>query len=180
MIQPDHIPSRIRRVQEAIAEGRFEDARSELSAVLDDPRMEDYVRDNPGSLVPVLIITRQYLKAGRAEDAQRVVERARELAVRFGRDVGRSHYQSAQVYAVLGASDPAYIEKAAAQLFRAFLANPEFQQWYRNPGPWFDPVRARIDAALGRMEDPAVVRDRMMARARASARAPTRDRIAER
>ena len=110
--------------------------------------------------------------------AQRVVERARELAVRFGRDVGRSHYQSAQVYAVLGASDPAYLDQAAAQLFRAFLANPEFQQWYRNPSPWFDPVRARIDAALGRMEDPAVVRDRMMARA--SARARTSDRIAER
>ena len=95
---------------------------------------------------------------------RRIIERARDLAITFHRDVGRAHFHSAQVYAALGASDPEYIPQAAGQLFRAFVANPDFMQWYRNPSQWFDPVRAPIDAALGRLEDPEAVRRRLAAR----------------
>jgi serine/threonine protein kinase len=164
VLKPDHIPARILRAQQAITDGRFDAARADLAVVLGHPGLEGYVRGYDGSIDLLFVIARQYLLAGRLDDARRVIERARDLAIHLGRHVGRSHYQSAQVYAALGASDPEYIGQAAGQLFRAFIAHPDFQQWYRKPNPWFDPVRAHIDAALGRLEDPAAVRRRLMAR----------------
>jgi tetratricopeptide (TPR) repeat protein len=167
VLDPDHIPARIHRADRAIAERRFDAARADLAVVLGHPGLEDYVLGYSGSLIPLFDIARRYLKAGRAEDARWVIEPARELAIRFRRDIGRAHYHSAEVYAVLGRSDPDYIEKAAGQLFRASIAHPDFLKWYRNPNDryrYFEPVRARIDAALGRLEDPEAVRDRLLAR----------------
>jgi eukaryotic-like serine/threonine-protein kinase len=168
VIQPDHLHGRMLRADQAIADRQFDTARSELDAVLGHPGLEDYVRGNKASLGLFFNITKHYLAAGKTEDARRVVDRARELAIQLRRDVGNAHYLSAEVYAVLGASDADYIEQAAKQLFRAFVAHPDFSQWYRIENPRFDPVRARIDAALGRMEDPAVVRRRLMNRSSAS------------
>jgi serine/threonine protein kinase len=176
MIQPDHIPARLFRAEEAITARRFDVARSELDAVFGRPELEEYVGSPTGSLDQFFDITRLYLEAGRADDARTVAEHARDLALRIRRDVGWSHFNLARAYAVLGRSDPHFIDEAAKQLFRAFIAHPDFQQWYRAQGPWFDPVRARIDAALGRMEDPEVVRRRRMARPAAPATA----RVAER
>jgi eukaryotic-like serine/threonine-protein kinase len=170
VLKPDHIPARIWHAQQAIADRRFDAARADLDVVLRHPGLEDYVRGYSDSLISLFDVARKYLIAGRADDARWVIEPARGLAIQFRRDVGRAHYRSAEVYAVLGASDPDYIEKAAAQLFRAFIANPDFLKWYRNPSDrFFDPVRARIDAALGRLEDPEVVRRRIMARRAAKA-----------
>ncbi len=166
--RPDHIPARLLRVEEAIAARRFDAARAELDAVFGRPSLDDYVRDHSGWLNPLMDVTERYLMAGRADDARAVAERARDLAIEFRRDVGWSHFNLAMVYAVLGESEPHLIEEAAKQLFRSFIAHPDFQQKYRVESRWFDPVRARIDAALGRMEDPAVVRRR---RARPPARA---------
>ena len=176
VIQPDHIPARLLRVEQAIAARRFDAARSDLDAVLGLPELEDYVRDDNGSLNLLMDITLFYLMAGRADDARTVAERTRDLAIQFRRDVGWSHFNLAMVYAALGESDPHLIDEAAKQLFRAFIAHPDFQQLYRRETRWFDPVRARIDAALGRMEDPAVVRRRLMARSSSKAIA----RVAER
>jgi tetratricopeptide (TPR) repeat protein len=178
MIQPDHIPARLLRVEEAIAARRFDVARSELDAVLGHPGLEDHARVHNTSFERLFAITELYLKAGKADDARTVAECAKDLAIQIRRHVGWSHFNLARAYAVLGASDPHLIDEAAQQLFRALVAHPDFQQWYRGKrdSRWFDPVRARIDAALGRMEDPAVVRRRLMARATAN----TTSRVAER
>jgi hypothetical protein len=164
------------RVQEAIAARRFEVARSELHAVLGHGELEDYCRDHADTVRHFFNIARLYLMAGRADDALMIAERARDLAIRVGHDVGRSHYHLATVYAALGESDPNLIEEAAKQLFLAFLAHPDFQQWYRQETRWFGPVRARIDAALGRMGDPAVVRRRLRTRSSAKTTAQLAER----
>ena len=102
---------------------------------------------------------------GRPDDALRIAERARDLAGLIARDVDESHFNLAQVHAVLGASRPSHIEDAAGQLHRAFVEHPKWLKKYQEEGRWFDPVRTRIDAALGRMEDPAEVRRRRTAAA---------------
>jgi tetratricopeptide (TPR) repeat protein len=164
VLKPDHIPARIQRAEHEIAERRFDAARADLTIVLDHPGLEEYIRGYSGSMNLFILLTRQYLKAGRLDDARWLIERTRQLAIDLHRDVGQFHLDSAQVYAALGASDPDYIEQAAAQLFRAFIAYPGYQELYRNPNRWFDPVRSRIDAALGRLEDPMAVRGRLLAR----------------
>ena len=92
-----------------------------------------------------------------------MAERARDLAVRLDHDAGRAHFNLARVYAVLAKSDPDLIRGAAKQLHRALVAHPDFQQWYRDDVRWFGPVRTGIEEALGRMEDPAAVRRRLIA-----------------
>jgi tetratricopeptide (TPR) repeat protein len=174
-IQPDHIPARMMRVEQAIRERRFDAARSERDAVLDHPGLEDYVRGRDGALAHFFEVTELYLKAAKPAEAQKVAERARDLAIRARRDRGGAHYNLARVYAVLGATNPSRIEDGAQQLFRAFIAHPEHRRHYAEASPWFDPVRASIDQALGRKEDPAEVRRRL-----ASSSAKAADRVADR
>ena len=69
--------------------------------------------------------------AGRADEARTVAERARDLAIRLDHDSRPAHFNLARVYAVLGQSDPDLIQEAAKQLYRAFIAHPDFQRWYR-------------------------------------------------
>jgi tetratricopeptide (TPR) repeat protein len=167
VIRPDHIPARLLRVEEAIAARRFDAARSDLGAVLGHLELEGRVRDRRVALERLFRVTNHYLKAGKADDARMVAERARDVATGLGDHIAWSHYDLARVYAVLGASDPDLIDEAAEQLFQAFVADPDFLQYYRGENPWFDPVRTRIDAALGRREDPAVVRRRLVAKSSA-------------
>ncbi len=76
VIQPDHIPTRMMRAEQSLELGRFADARAELDVVLDHPGLEDYVRGTSKSLDPFFLITRLYLRAGKANEARRVAERA--------------------------------------------------------------------------------------------------------
>ena len=128
--------------------------------MLAHPGLEDSARSDVSLLETFFSVTMRYLMVGRADDALRVAERAREVAGRIGRGVGESHLNLARVHAVLGASRPSHIEDAAGQLHRAFVEHPKWLKKYQEEGRWFDPVRTRIDAALGRMEDPAEVRRR--------------------
>ena len=88
----------------------------------------------------------------------------RELADRAPGAVGKVEYLSAQVYAMLAVREPERMDEAAEHLYRAFVAHPDFREWYRHPNICFDPVRSGIDAALARMEDPAAVHSRLAAR----------------
>ena len=163
MLQPRYIPTRMMCAVQAIEGGRFDEARAEINVVLDHPGLEDYVRGRTDSLTPFFNITGLYLIAGRADEVRTVAERARDLAVRLDHDAGLAHFNLARVYAVLAKSDPDLIPDAARQLFRALIANPDFQRWYRDDVRWFGPVRTGIEEVLGRMEDPAVVRRRLIA-----------------
>jgi hypothetical protein len=151
------------RVEEAIAARRFDAARSDLDAVLGRLQREGPVRDRKVALQRLLNVTILYLKAGKVDDARIVAERARDVATELGDLIASSHYQLARVYAVLGASDPDLIDQAAEQLFQAFIADPNLLQFYHGESPQFDPVRTRIDAALGRRKDLDVVRRRLAA-----------------
>jgi tetratricopeptide (TPR) repeat protein len=171
LIRPDHIPSRIWRGSQKIEDGRFDEARSDLRVALGHPGLDEHVRAYPDTFDSLFRIIRQYLNAGRVEDARWVAGHTWDLAVSIRREVGRADYASAQVYAVLGRSNGEAIDRAARHLFRAFVAHADFQTWYRNKNPWFDPVRTEIDAVLGRMEDPAAIRGRRLAQSSARPKA---------
>ena len=89
-----------------------------------------------------------------------MAQTARDFSYHLKRDIGLSQFYLAKVYAVNGRSDPRYIKQAAEQIYRAFVANPDFKQWYQGDRD-FDPVRTQIDAALQQMKDPAEVRRRL-------------------
>ena len=160
VLQPDYLPARMMRAEQAIAGRQLDAARSELDAVLAHPGLEESARGDASLLETFFCVTIRYLKVGRPDDALRIAERARDLAASIARGVGASHFNLARVHAVLGASSPSHIEAAAGQLHRAFVEHPKWRKWYQEEGRWFDPVRTRIDAVLGRMEDPAAVRRR--------------------
>ncbi len=160
MLNPDHISARLMRIEQSIEARQFDVARLELDAVLNHPRLTEYLVGSKNSLRPFYNITLLYLKAGRGEEARTIARRTRDLAYQIKRDIGKSQFYLARVYAMNGRSDPRFIEDAAKHLHIAFVANPDFKQWYRDER-WFDPVRIRIDAALERMTDPAEVRRRL-------------------
>jgi hypothetical protein len=86
---------------------------------------------------------------GRVAEAQKLARRALDLVIELKLDRGRgaSHYLLARVHAVAGRTDPQAITEAAKQLCRAFLAQPVFREGYQRDRR-FDPVRARLDAAM--------------------------------
>ena len=163
-MQRNHIPSRIWLAQQANEDRRFDEARSHLRVVLEHPRLDDYLRSYPGTFDSLFLIARQFLKAGRLDDARSLVDSTRELADAHRGAVGKVEYLSAQVYAMLAVREPERMDEAAEHLYRAFVAHPDFREWYRHPNICFDPVRSGIDAALARMEDPAAVHSRLAAR----------------
>jgi tetratricopeptide (TPR) repeat protein len=160
-LEPDHLAAREMRAELAIKAQRFDAARRDLDAVLNHPGLIEYLGQNPQRFQPFYDnTTRLYLLSGRLEEARTVARRARDLAVILKRHYGASQYYLARVYAVSGRSEPHFIADAADQLFRAFLANPDFQKWYRQDS-WFDPVRSQVDAELGQRPDPVELhRDR--------------------
>ncbi len=164
VIEPGHAASRIKLAGLAIKEGRFDDAWSELAAVRDTPGVADQIRVAPQEFDRLFGITYRYLQAGKVEEATGVAEFTRDLAIELDHKVGLAHANLARVYAVLAASDPSRARDAADQLFRAFVAHPDYRRWYRDDHRWFDPVRVPIEAELARMEDPEVLRSRLLAR----------------
>jgi tetratricopeptide (TPR) repeat protein len=184
ILDPDHISARTMRVEQSIEAGQFDAARREFETILRHPRLMDYFKGSVDSLKPFHNITQLYLQAERVDDAQAVARAARDFAYTLKRDIGWSQFYLAQVYAVKARTDPRYIKDAADQLYRAFVANPGFKEWYqgreRSDGPGsrldaarerraseepiparFDPVRPQIDEALRKLENSAEIRRRM-------------------
>lgn len=174
VIEPGHAASRIKLAGLAIKEGRFNDAWSELAIVRDAPGIEDQLRAAPQEFDRLFGITYLYLLAGKVDEATGVAEFARDMAIELNRNVGLAHANLARVYAVLAASDPSRARDAADQLFLALVAHPDYRRWYRDDHRWFDPVRVPIEAELARMEDPARLRSRLLARRAEVAEAPGR------
>ncbi len=161
-LAPDQLVSRVFRAQLAIEDGRFDEARRDLEVVFhQQSRLETQIRRDPRWLDSLFISARALLHAQRPGDARWVIDKAREMAIQSQQRVGRAHYFSAEVYAVLAATDPTYLDQAVFQLYRAAVANPEFLAWFRDPNAFFDPVRDPINRELARREDPAVVHRRL-------------------
>jgi eukaryotic-like serine/threonine-protein kinase len=184
LLDPDHIPTRTMRVEQAIETGQFDLARREFDTILKHPRLMEFLEGSADSFKPFHNITQLYLHADRVDDALTVARAARDFAYRLKRDIGWSQFYLAQVYAVKARTEPRYIKDAADQLYRAFVANPGFKEWYQGrerldePGAridaaserrWseepiparFDPVRPGIDAALRELENSSEMRRRM-------------------
>ena len=76
-----------------------------------------------------------------------------QLAIALDQHTGEPHYNLARAH-VAGEIRTASLNKAANQLFHAFVAHPLFKQRYAND-PAFDAVRQRIDAILENKPDPS-------------------------
>ena len=160
---PDDIPTRMKQVEYAIRDRRFEVARRELDVVLNHPAVIDHLRETPiNGLTPFFVVTHRYLQADQRDEAEKVARRASELAGRTtGRDLAKAQYNLAQVLAVKGRTDPRFIQPAAELLAQAFAASPHLRQWYREDRWWFYFVHTQLDAALRQREAPARADGRM-------------------
>ncbi len=156
-INPDDFRTRMKRVEYAIKDQHFDDARRELDAVLNHPGLLDQLcQISPNGFTPFFMVTHRYLKEEKVEEARMVAERAKDLAIHFERDFAKSQYNLAQVYAVMGRrSDPRFIKEAATQLSDAFATLPYLRQWYRADRWWLYSERTRLDAALRQIESRA-------------------------
>ena len=154
---PDDFRTRMKRVEYAIKDEHFDDARREFDAVLNHPGLLDQLRRIPTNrFAPFFMVTHRYLKEKKVEEARMVAERARDLAIHFERDVAKSQYNLAQVYARMGRrSDPQFIKEAAKQLAQAFAACPYLRQWYRDDRWWLYPSRTQLDAELRQIKSHA-------------------------
>jgi hypothetical protein len=61
----------------------------------------------------------------------------------------------ARAYALCARSEPQLIAATADNLWRAFVSNPAYQDYYEQDSA-FDPVREQIALVLRGMRDPAV------------------------
>jgi tetratricopeptide (TPR) repeat protein len=150
LVDPDHLAARFTRAIRAVKDHDFDQAQGDLEVALCHPDLRAYLRSDPlPRLHQLLELANIYLDCGRVEEAQTLARRALDLAIDLQVDRGRgvSHYMLARVHAVAGRTDPPAITAAAQQLSRAFLAHPDYRKGYQRDRT-FDPVRARLDAAM--------------------------------
>ena len=165
-IQPDHIGVRMTCATLAITAGRVDDALPHLKAIIHDPGLGDYVRNEPSifthehdpnhrSLIELLHdASRRCCVSGRIDEGRAIARRAVDLAIELGQPRGMSHYNLARACADSAAFGKKYVEQAAHQLYCAFVANPLYKNKYEDD-PTFDPVRSSVDALLDRRPDPS-------------------------
>ena len=139
ILDPDHIGARMTRATQAIEARQLDEALLDIEAVVDDPRLLDYLREEPRilahfrepshpSLISILqIASRHYCATGRITDGKRIARRAVQLATALDQPTGESHYNLARAH-VRGGVQAGSISKAANQLFRAFVANPAIKR----------------------------------------------------
>jgi tetratricopeptide (TPR) repeat protein len=154
LVDPDHLAARFTRAIRAVKDHDFDQAQRDLEVVLCHPDLLEYLRSKPlPRLHQLLELANISLDCGRVEEAQKLARRALDLAIELKLDLGCgvSHYMLARVHAVAGRTDPQAITEAAKQLSRAFLAHPVYREGYQRDRR-FDPVRARLDAAIPQAE----------------------------
>ena len=133
VIQPDHIPTRMMRAEQAIA-ARPVRRRPGRARRRPEPSRPGGLRPRQQQVPRPLLLHHPPLPEGGEGPTRRGgwpsapgTWRSGSIAI-----VGQAHYNLARVYAVLGASDPGLIQEAAKQLYRAFIVNQDYQQRYRN------------------------------------------------
>lgn len=173
ILDPNHIGARMTRATQAIEAWQLDEALLDIEAVIDHPRLLEYLRDEPRvlahfrqadhpSLISILqIASRRYCATGRIADGKRIARRAVQLATALEQPAGESHYNLARAH-VMGELHAGNINRAANQLFRAFVAHPDYKQHYASDKV-FDPVRKRIDAILANKPDPSAEHHRRLA-----------------
>ena len=137
---------------QSLAQGHFDQARNDLDLVLKDPRLVDPHKMPETFAFFLHLEARRFARYGLIDEAMKIADKALELSDDDKSLQGRSHYFKAEVLGYAARSDRWQIAAAAQQLQLAFLANSQFEQWYKRD-PVFDPVRIGIDAALQRLPE---------------------------
>jgi serine/threonine protein kinase/tetratricopeptide (TPR) repeat protein len=166
LIEPDHIPVRMRRAMRALEVGRLDDAMVDLKAVFEHPGLLEYLRqetvliaglhdETRRSLIDLLHdASRMYCRQGKLDLGRAIARRAVDIAIAVDRPRGMSYYNLARNYADSARTNPDYAVSAARELYYAFVANPLYKKKYIQDQT-FDAVRAKIDAELARLRDPS-------------------------
>jgi hypothetical protein len=147
---------------EAIELRQFDEAERYLSAVLNDPGLSEYLREDPTLLRCFHQASRRLSVGGKAHDGLVLARKTLDLAKSLHQLKGESHYNLAQAYATLAQSDHQFAAQAAGELWWVFAANPANQDRYLRDIA-FDPVREQIDTVLRGKPDPTVEHARLIA-----------------
>jgi tetratricopeptide (TPR) repeat protein len=150
-LDPEHIRARMTRMTQSLAQGHFEQAKSDLELLLASPRLTDQ-RMSFEQFTFLYKAAERFAHHGLIDEALKLADKAVDLSDEEKVGRGRSLYFKAVVLSYAAQSDRTQIEAAARQLQLAFLANSRFERWYQDD-PAFDPVRISIDAALLQLPD---------------------------
>jgi tetratricopeptide (TPR) repeat protein len=155
-LDPEHIEARMSRMSQSLAQGHFEQARSDLELVLEDPKLNVLCK-TPKTFAFLHGEARRFALYGLIDEALKIADKTLELSDEDKSIHGRSHYFKAEILGYAARSDHSQIAAAAQQLQLAFQTNPRFKQWYKRD-PAFNPVRIVIDAALQQMPEATQIR----------------------
>jgi tetratricopeptide (TPR) repeat protein len=152
-LEPDYLYARLMRGLQAIETRRFEEARTDLKAVLNHSRLLELLHKEPGLILTLHDVSRRYARHGLIDEAIEIAEDALSYANLLKQHQGRSNYMLARVYALAAKSDPCCIPLVAQQLQFAFIAHSTFKKWYESDAN-FHAVRTQVNALLDQMPDP--------------------------
>lgn len=122
-------------------------ARDDLDRVLDDPGLADYVGGSPRRLDALHSASRRLSAQGLRLEALRLASETLEASRTAQLPLGRSYYTLAQVQAVAARTEEKWAVAAAENLWRAILANRDFETWFIQDRA-FNSIRPQIRALL--------------------------------
>jgi serine/threonine protein kinase/tetratricopeptide (TPR) repeat protein len=149
ILEPDQIAVRMTRAICSIESRRFEEARSDIDAVLEHPGLPEYLRKDPSFIRRFHLATYKYLMSGKLEEARAVAQAAVHLAFTLKLPRAESHLNVARAFAVSAIKDRQYIAKTVDELAWAFQAHEDYRRYYAQDET-FNPIRQEIDAAVER------------------------------
>ena len=165
ILDPNHIGARMTRATQAVEAHQFDEAIPDIEAVIDDPRLLEYLREerlllrhfhesNHPSLISVLqTVSRHYCATGRIQDGKRIARHALDLAIALEQPTGESRYTLARAYVASGQQlRRASVREVAKHLYHAFVAHPLYKERYAGD-PAFNVARAQVDQLLGEKPD---------------------------
>ncbi len=169
ILDPDHIPARMARALEAIDRRQFDQAQRDLDMLLDHPNLMGYLRRDPTLIRCFHDASRLLSLGGKVQEGRVLARKALDLAITLNQYRPESHYNLARAYALCVHSEPQLVAATADNLWRAFVSNPAYQDYYEQDSA-FDPVREQIAVVLRGMRDPAVEHQKIVMERLAQAR----------
>jgi serine/threonine protein kinase/tetratricopeptide (TPR) repeat protein len=166
ILKPDDIGARTTRATQAIAAGRLDEAFPDIKAIIDNPRVTEYLRreavllgqhhkPGPCSLIDFLQTTsRRYYSRGMIEECRTIGRRALDLAIASKLHTADSHYQLAKAYVASDQTVSTDIGEAAEHLYCAFVAHPLYKEKYAQDAT-FNGDRVQLNAILDNKPDPS-------------------------
>jgi len=152
-LDPDNLVGRVDRLCLILDQGSIQNplwlrqARDDLNRVLDDPGLAEYVDGSPRRLEALHSASRRLAAHGLRHEALRLAAEALEASREAKLPLGRSYYTLAQAQAVAARTEERWTVAAAENLWRAILANRDFETWFIQDHA-FNPIRPQVRAIL--------------------------------